>query len=41
MYIAILKPKQKYKSDLIGGVRCIVVESDYAVRLVKSAGLVK
>ena len=41
MYIAILKPKQKNKSGLIGVVRCVAVEPDYAVRLVKSAGLVK
>ena len=41
MYIAILKPKQKNKSGFIGGIRYIAVEPDYAVRLVKSAGLVK
>ena len=32
MYIAILKPKQKNKSGLIGGVGCSVVEPDDAVR---------
>tara|TARA_R100000306_G_C4355779_1_gene132631 strand:- start:48 stop:173 length:126 start_codon:yes stop_codon:yes gene_type:complete len=41
MSIAILKPKQKNKSGLIGGVRYIVVAPDYAVRLVKLVWLVK